>query len=430
MRERCLVGLIFNTCGHSAVLGIVSASTVVAAASLLLRDDAASLLRGTLRIGVCFACVVASAAFFPRAAAALSRWRQRLLPRDPLMEIAGGVTGPPHPDVIARAERIAAKRKLVKVPLSQEEQLARLDTTPTPRFKLDDHAWVLHLEQEGFAVIADVAGPGDLERSQHLLWDFLEEHSPWRRAAPETWTDQGFDHLGSVRTGILSGCGVGQSAFMWHARTLPKVRAVFERVWGTSELLVSFDGANVFRPWHHGFRKTLCGWWHVDQGAGKRGRHAVQGLLSLFPADATTGGLTVVPGSHHRHGEVVEDQQNPAIDYCTVQSYCPVLQELPHRLVTCEAGDLVLWDSRTVHANTPAPKPPVSPADQLLRAVAYVCMTPKTCAAADVRKQRRTAFEHGFGTTHWPHELTLGSQGVGPFPPLATAAPEVQDLVG
>lgn len=223
---------------------------------------------------------------------------------------------------------------------------------------------------------------------------------------------------------------MGQSAFLWHLRTLPRVRKAFETIWKTQELLVSFDGANIFRPWNHGFRKTTCGWWHVDQGAAKQGRHAVQGFVSLSAASAETGGLTVVPGSHLRHGEVVEDQANPSVDYCSVQPYEPVMQELPQRLVCCQAGDLVLWDSRTVHANSPAPLHPTGPRDRLLRAVGYVCMTPKSFAPSDVRANRRTAYEHGFSTSHWPHKLDLGSQGDGPPVPLSSAPKEVQDLVG
>jgi len=223
---------------------------------------------------------------------------------------------------------------------------------------------------------------------------------------------------------------MGQSDFLWHLRTLTSVRKAFEKIWSTSDLIVSFDSAGLFRPWHHGFRKTVGGWWHVDQGRGKQGRHAVQGLVSLFQQDGRTGGLTVVPRSHLRFAEVVEDQQNPDIDYCTVQPYCPVLQELPRRLVCCEAGDLVLWDSRTVHANAPAVEQPVAPGDRLLRAVGYICMTPASFAPADVLKGRRSAYEHRFSTSHWPQKLDLGTGSDEPPRSLKDAAPAIAALVG
>ena len=38
------------------------------------------------------------------------------------------------------------------------------------------------------------------------------------------------------------------------------------KVWGTSELIVSFDGAVVFRdPAADPSWQTMAGWWHVDQ---------------------------------------------------------------------------------------------------------------------------------------------------------------------
>jgi len=346
------------------------------------------------------------------------------------MELAAGIHGPPPADLAARAARVAAQKAAARVPPTPEEELKMLDTSPAPRFAVDDPAWLVHLDREGFAVVAAVANDEELSQAENLLWEFLEKHTPWRRRANETWTDDGFESIGSVQNGLVNGAGMGHSDFLWHLRTLPKVRKAFEAIWNTTELIVSFDGANVFRPWHHGFRKTVGGWWHVDQGKAKEGRHAVQGFVSLFPADGRTGGLTVVQRSHSRFAEVVEDQQNPNVDYCTVQPYSPVLQELPRRLVTCQAGDLVLWDSRTVHANAPAPEEPIASADKLLRAVGYVCMTPASFAPADVRKGRRTAYEYRVSTSHWPQKLDLGSASDEPPRSLKDAASEVAALVG
>lgn len=49
----------------------------------------------------------------------------------------------------------------------------------------------------------------------------------------------------------------------WHARTEPGVVDIFEKLWGTNELLCSFDGLNVSLP----RRKDLkwSPWPHTDQ---------------------------------------------------------------------------------------------------------------------------------------------------------------------
>lgn len=363
------------------------------------------------------------------AAVALTAWKWSH-PKDPLMQLAEGIRGSPPDDLLARAKRIAAKKALARPPPSQEDELNMLDTTPVPRFAVDDHGWLKYLDKEGYAVVANVADNENLSQAENFLWSFLEGTTSWRRGDSKTWTDEGIERIGSVQNGLVNGSGMGQSDFLWYLRVLPQVRKVFEKIWSTQELIVSFDSAGIFRPWHHGFRKTVGGWWHVDQGRCKQGRHAVQGLVSLFAADGKTGGLTVVPGSHLRFAEVVEDQQNPGIDYATVQPYCPVLQQLPRRLVCCQAGDLILWDSRTVHANAPAVEQPVAPGDRLLRAVAYICMTPASFAPADVLKGRRAAYEHRFSTSHWPHKLDLGSGGDEPPRSLSEALPAVAALVG
>ena len=132
----------------------------------------------------------------------------------------------------------------------------------------------------------------------------------------------------------------------------------------------------------------------------------------------TTGGLCVMPGSQFRHDEVIQFNTGTR-DFVTVQPYFPGFHDMPRKLVSCKAGDLVLWDSRTIHCNTPAPKPlpPKAkglfrlPAPELLRACAYICITPRRMASAEVLRLRRCAFEAQITTSHWPHEVYLGSAG-------------------
>jgi len=347
------------------------------------------------------------------------------------MELAGSLKGTPSLELEARARRLAAQAAAAPPRLSQEEELALLDHSPDVRFEVDVPAWLEHLDKEGYVVLAAVASSAEVEQAKHLLWTCLAKVG-WRRGAPDTWTDERMDRngVGSVRNGIVSGAGIGHSEFLWYLRTLPAVRKAFEAIWKTSDLLVSFDGCNVFRPWQHGFRKTQCGWWHTDQGRAKKGRHSVQGFVSLHAADGATGGLTVLPRSHARHQEALEDQQNPESDYYALPYYSHVLLESSRKLVCCQAGDLVLWDSRTVHANAPALLLPKGPANELLRAVGYVCMTPYSFASEQVRKVRRASYEAGCSTSHWPHKLDLGSAGGKPAVSLAEASAEIRALVG
>merc|ERR1711933_701648 len=111
---------------------------------------------------------------------------------------------------------------------------------------------------------------------------------------------------------------------------------------------------------------------------GKRGLHCIQGLVTLTDATDTRGGLVVVPGSHRLHGEVLRRHKKEKWNHIPINADDDVVTDGGGpRLVTAQAGDLVLWDSRTVHCNTlPLKVDAVQSAEELVQAVAYICMTP------------------------------------------------------
>lgn len=226
---------------------------------------------------------------------------------------------------------------------------------------------------------------------------------------------------------------------MWYVRNLKRVKRAFASIWDCDDLLVSFDGGNVFRPWRYkrGWL-TDGGWYHVDQNANlpnSKGRVCVQGLVTLCDTTADTGGLCVIPRSHLDH--TVMCQRIPDADkmgdHVPIPYNDPVLR-YGSRLICAKAGDLILWDSRTVHCNTPAltaltswrADNCTSPAEHqhsssftnetmlekpwtLIRQVAYVCMTPRRMASAEVLKKRQDGFVNNVSCNHWPHRFIPGS---------------------
>ena len=197
------------------------------------------------------------------------------------------------------------------------------------------------------------------------------------------------------------------------------MREAFEAIWGTEDLITSYDGGNAFRPWEaRPDWKTQGGWWHCDQNGTRPARSGlvcVQGLVLLTPANEYTGGFCVIPGSHrdheafsHRHPYA--DRQG---DFLPVPEDDPILTSGKRMvLLRADAGDLILWDSRTIHCNGPALRPPmegrrkgaaVPSADALLRLVGYVCCTPaKWCPPSVMAKRAKAALEMTT-STHWPH---------------------------
>merc|ERR1712154_110905 len=70
--------------------------------------------------------------------------------------------------------------------------------------------------------------------------------------------------------------------------------------------------------------------------------------------DKSTGSTVVVPGSHHWVQTIVTNLSKGGGDWVTIPK--GKLEQMRARklLICCKAGDLVLWDSRTIHCNSPS----------------------------------------------------------------------------
>ena len=134
-----------------------------------------------------------------------------------------------------------------------------------PKFSAHDPAFLAYMEEHGYVVIANVADAEQITKSHDAFWQFHEDLGDQGgqceqvlRADPSTWGPAFLPH---ADTGIITGCGFGQSRFCWRLRTLPDVRTAFEKIWGTDDLITSYDGGNAFRPWEaRPDWKTQGGW--------------------------------------------------------------------------------------------------------------------------------------------------------------------------
>ena len=293
-----------------------------------------------------------------------------------------------------------------------------------------------HLLREGYVVVSGVADASELDTLRRLLWAHLEQTTPYRRGRPETWGAEGpwtqgdgsRAFPGPAHLGLLTWGNIGQSELLWKARCLPNVGLAFEGAWGLNggdPMMCSFDGLTCFRPpqvderWRS---QEALEWLHVDQGATKRGLVGLQGALMLYDQDAGTGGFVCVPRSHLRHEALVPSHRQR--DFVKFDPDDARLEGLGDaRLICCNAGDLVLWDSRTVHASQPAdPKAPVPmepgmPGQpRLARVGCLICMTPaemyvRAPGGEELKLRRRKLIEEACTTTHWPQEGVMTSQG-------------------
>lgn len=147
---------------------------------------------------------------------------------------------------------------------------ARFETKDLIKF--DENAvygdWRDEFHKNGCVVIKNVISP---ERAQY----YVDKQIQWLKNFelgfdennPETWTA---DHLPvSFKGGMYFAYASTHEKMAWEARTEPKIVEIFEKLWGTEELLCSFDGMNISMP----NRKDLnwSPWPHCDQNPERKG---------------------------------------------------------------------------------------------------------------------------------------------------------------
>ena len=161
------------------------------------------------------------------------------------------------------------------------------------RFVVGEVGALTFLREHGFVVFRSVLTRPDCQKALSMIWDFLEATAPRGQKASEKRLDRDdpstWDRWPeSVEGGILPYGGAGQSTAAWFVRGIPAVHAAFAQIWGTSDLVSSFDTMSIWRPWsaatacstseqegsrehrrqqraHRRKWKTEVGWFHIDQ---------------------------------------------------------------------------------------------------------------------------------------------------------------------
>lgn len=220
---------------------------------------------------------------------------------------------------------------------------------------------------------------------------------------PSTWTLENLPFQSKVNT--FNKYGVAHEKFMWEARMEPKVLSAFSKIWGTEKLLVSFDALNVTLP-NRADKPVQEPWPHVDQSPLRRGLHCVQGIINLSRAGPEDGSLIVLPRSNTVIEHFFDTETDPSS--WTKKDLHKISEEnmnwfdarnMKPLKVVAEPGDLILWDSRTVHWGG---EPTAN--SNTIRTVIYASYSPVDWATTDALERKKEAFESFQATTHWAHD--------------------------
>ena len=316
------------------------------------------------------------------------------------------------------------------------------------RFKPGSKESKEYLEREGYVVLKETLTKQQAGKTLNLLWDYLEElDTGIDRKDPKTWGDDRWPT--AAHGGILPSYGIGHSKSQWYLRSIPNVKKAFAKIWGTEDLLTSFDGVSLWRPWNINPRwKTESGqtWFHIDQHPISRpGKQCVQGLVNLLPTSEEIGGNVMVPGSHKFFKNIPQEYEERlsklplGVDHFRFPNDDPKLSSQKPIMCHMEVGDMLLWDSRTIHCSNSGTSLSKG-TKELVRAASLICMMPKEKSNPEVIKRRREAVKKVISTTNWsdkfrnadefPIILEANDRGKYKWPDKPNLSAYQKDLVG
>lgn len=355
----------------------------------------------------------------------------------------------------ATLDEMTKSSGIIDKPGGSEESLPAVPGVPSSLLQRSEARQYLrtHLQQYGFAVVRHVMKDSECNHALSLAWDYLEaasaaekkfqEHGgtckvgqnkndgalwpkdPVRRNEVKTYKSEFYPR--SVEGNIFAFYGSGHSSFMWYLRSREMVQETFAAIHNvnTDDLMTSMDG---FVLWTESDRQKDRGWFHIDQSPTMKPEFcSIQGLVNLLPVTEKTGGNVVVVGSHSMFPEHYLQRKNLLFyedrlkeigtdDWLEIDPNDGMLET--KRVISCllAPGDLLIWDSRTVHCSyrEDFEESSASVFDSqfgLIRAAGLVNMIPRVDCSKEFEMERKEAISNSRTLTHWATKVSpLGNE--------------------
>jgi ectoine hydroxylase-related dioxygenase (phytanoyl-CoA dioxygenase family) len=264
----------------------------------------------------------------------------------------------------------------------------------------NDVEWKKYLEEEGYVVIQNVMRDEDITQAFGIFMNDMK------------CVSQSFD-IENLKTyaieftpmmfskGMAVFNGFGNCDFMWYLRTNPSIKNIYERLYNEKDLCVSMDGFSMFVS----SEQKPGQWLHVDQHP-DNDIYSIQGAYSFLPVEETSSGFIVVPRSHKtfkptvtaKGDWIVYDKNKEGFEQIETQAVKLLIPE------NC----FVLWNSKTVHANTGIVKKPRTKAIQRFdRLTCWITYLPRTLTTEGVVNERIAAYKNGETTSHWSNRCEI-----------------------
>ena len=203
---------------------------------------------------------------------------------------------------------------------------------------LSQEQWDFWITQ-GYIVIKNIIPREQAEATANFLWEFEDKKAD----DPTTWYTQA---RAEMQMKELAGTGmveVYNNQHLWNNRQSEKLHKIFSDIWGTHELWVTIDRANLNFPMRPGHEYK--GFIHWDYDPSTKPQN-IQGVLALSDQmDENMGGFQCIPWLYQNFDEWIKTQpedHNP---------YKPDITGLEDKIVKVgmEAGDMLIFNSAQPH---------------------------------------------------------------------------------
>ena len=229
-----------------------------------------------------------------------------------------------------------------------------------------------HWIEEGYVILKGAVPVSRARKTAAFIWEF-EEKDP---SDPTTWYAP---PRAEMQMKELAGTGMVElynHQYLWDNRQEERIHKAFSDLWGTKELWVTIDRANLNFPSRPGFEQK--GFIHWDYDPETRPQN-VQGVLALSDqTDPEMGGFQCIPWLYRNYDQWKHDQ--PA----GRDPFQPDITGLEEKLVKVklEAGDLLIFNSLLPHGIRP------NRSRDKVRIAQYISMMPAEPENEALRKWR------------------------------------------
>jgi hypothetical protein len=265
--------------------------------------------------------------------------------------------------------------------------------------------WRNDLLRDGYVVIKNAIPTESAVEYQKRIFEYLKSfNDDFDENDRSTWKVENLPDISDI--GGLSKYGASQHKIFWDIRQEQGYRKSFGKIWGTDELLVSFDAFNVSIPGLNNKNLRVKPWPHVDQSPYRNGLACIQGIAQFSSSGEKDGSLVVFKKSHRLSEqyfrEVLGQDNWLKKDWVSIPDQDIKWFEdrgAETLKIDAEPGDLILWDSRTIHYGQ---QPDAD--DGNIRTIAYISYSPASFATEEALEAKKKVFEAWAGTSHWAHD--------------------------